>query len=157
MRCTMSLGCVFEHNPRGFIWGMSRALLTYRSFLHCCVWSIVLNPGFKKSNIQTLFTSPPPVSHTERAEEWEAESAGCHLSAKHAQTHTSSLPSLLQLHGFLRLCTLSGISHFPARHLTWLTQLPAIKRAAAAWLAGSSGVTLIQELPVLATGSWKIW
>lgn len=36
---------------------MSRSLLTCKPFLHCCVWWIFLNPGFKKSNTQT----PPPL------------------------------------------------------------------------------------------------
>lgn len=39
--------------PEGLFWVCLKPCWPTNLLLHCCVWSIFLNPGFKKSNIQT--------------------------------------------------------------------------------------------------------
>lgn len=120
---------MFEGDLGGFRLGIPRAGLTYPPVLHC--WSLV-DPSksrIRKVKYTNIFTSSLFLTyrHTKERERKEEllSAAACLLSMPKPQT--PSLSSLLELHGFLGLCALSGISHFPACHLTWLTQLPAIK------------------------------
>lgn len=133
MRSTGRMHCrcmiYVQDDLGGFMLSISRAVLTYRPVLHCRSLVDPSKSRIRKVKCTDTFTYPLFLTyrHTKKRERVKELplAAACLLSMPKPQT--PSLSSLLELHGFLGLCALSGISHFPACHLTWLNQLPAIK------------------------------